>query len=666
MRKKNFIFIIFILILTIFLPAFSFDRSRKINIYNIPILKEGVLLNLPLNKYSFWFFISKGVEVIDNCYLKLEYSYSETLITKLSMVTIYLNGYPIFSRNIVEPGKGFISLKIRIPKARIKQGYNEIIISTKQRSIEGICEDLDNDANWVLLHNTSMLHLETIDKSYKISYFPYPFLDFLKKDVCNFVFYLPKNFDTDEIEVLLYLANELATRERYKNLSYRVSFDNPYEKRGENQILIGKIDKWEFLKKQEFLKYLESGDGLIYMSYHDSLRLYISGDKRGIWKALEYITDEEQIKVAEDNPIIVKTSKDKKYDKENKQNVIRLVDLGFDNLVLSGAFYQGKSFLIKSPVGFEGIGKGSFLELYLSHSPVLEDRSVITVYINGIPVKSEKLDGRNVEKGRIKVYFPQEELDKKEWIVEIKVYHDLKNAPCDKRFEEVAWTKIDGNSLVYFVKDYKEEYPNLKNLFRGSANDIYIWLMNDVNLYELTLLATLVGKIGQNMGLRYNFKIILGDIIDETILSGKDIIFVGKFDDKRIEKIKNYLWIIPSKDKFTFKKDLDIYFDGFTTDVIFQAEKSPFKGVLYSIFYSEADSLIRLNNFLNKTENINKITGQITIITKLGNVYSEILASPEISYRIIFEISPLILYLIVLLAIIILSIILVIWNRKRI
>lgn len=662
--RRYIILVVFILILAS-LTINSYAESKRINVYNLPICKESSLLNLPLNKYSFWFYISNGINLIDNCYIILNYSYSKTLIPKLSLITIFINGYPIFSGNIVEPNKDIVNLKLKIPISRIKRGYNEISISTRQRSVEGLCEDLDNDANWILLHNTSLLHLETSDKPYKISYFPYPFIDPLnKKDICNFVFYLPKDFDDEEVEVLLYLANAFALNKRYENLSYKVSFENPYTKKGENQILIGKFYKWQFLKEKDFIKDLDKNDGLIYISSQDNLRLYISGDGDGIWKSVEYITNELQIRYTEDNPIIIKTTKEIKYGKEFSKSIIKLEDLGIKNLILAGAYHQGTSFLVKLPLGFEKIGKGSFIEIHFSHSPVLDENSIITAYINGIPIKSERLDGKNVENGSLKIYFPENEFSKEQWTIDLKVYHSLKNAPCDKRFEEVAWTKIDSSSLIYFVKGYEDEYPNLRNLFKGSE-EIYIWLGENTNPYELSVLATIVGKVGQNMGLNYKYKVIRGNKMDENIFSKKNIIFVGSFEDERIKDIEKSLWIIPSKEKFKFRKELSIYFDGFNTDVILQVDYSPLKGILYSIFYNKNDSLLRLKEFLSNFENINKISGQITVITSLGNIYSETLAEQKAKLRFIFEIKPIILYLLILLCIIILSIILIIWNRKR-
>lgn len=666
MMDKNIFLIIFLLIF-IFIPTYAATQNNRLNVYNMAICKEDILLNLPLNRYSYWFYIPEGTNLTHNCYLNLIYSYSGTLISNLSLITVYLNGYPIMSKSIVELNKNLVNIKLKIPISKTKKGYNEITISTRQRSIEGICKDLDNDSNWILLHNNSLLHLETIDKPYKISYFPYPFIDPLKSEnICNFVFYLPKNFDNDELEVLFYLANSLALIERYKNLSYNVSFDNPFEKKNENQILVGKANKWESLKKEDFIGSLEENDGLVYMSNKDSLRLYITGKGKGIWKAAEYIVNEKQIKLSEKNPTIIKTLKGKKYAKEINRNTIKLVDLGFKNLVITGAYHQSTSLLVKSPIGFDKINKGSFIELHFSHAPVLDDKSILTVYINGVPVKSESLDGKNLENGRLKIFFPESELDKKEWLIDIKVYHNLRNVDCDKRFDEVAWTKIYGSSLIYFVESDEEEYPNLKNLLRGNPEDIYIWLGEEINSYEITSLATLIGKIGQNMGERYSFNVLRGKNIDKNLVSGKDIIFVGKFNDSRIENIENYLWIIPSKEKFRFKKELNIYIDGFNTDIIFQSNYSPFKGKLYSIFYAEEDSLVRLNSFLNRVANINKIDGQVTLITKLGSIYSEILAEQKVKFKFLFNITPTILYLLILSIILILSIFLIIWNRRKI
>ncbi len=662
---NNSIFLIIFLLIFIPMPTYAVIQNNRINVYNMSICREDVLLNLPLNRFSYWFYISEGVNLTNNCYLNLIYSYSKTLISDLSLITIYLNGYPIMSKNVVEPNKNLVNIKLKLPISKIKKGYNEITISTRQRSIEGMCKDLDNDSNWILLHNNSILHLETIDKPYKISYFPYPFIDPLKSEnICNFVFYLPKSFDNDELEVLFYLANNLALIERYKNLSYNVSFDNPFERKNENQILIGRINKWESLKKEDFIRSLEENDGLVYISNKDSLRLYVTGKGEGIWKAAEYIINEKQIKLSEKNPVIIKTLKEKKYLKDSK-NTIKLIDLGFKNLVITGSYHQSSSFLVKSPMGFDKIDKGSFIELHFSHSPALDEKSILTVYINGVPVKSESLNGKNLENGRLKVFFPESEFDKKEWLIDIKVYHNLRNVDCDKRFDEVAWTKIDGSSLIHFVKNNEEEYPNLKNLFRGNPKDIYIWLGEKINSYEITSLATLIGKIGQNMGERYSFRVLNGKNIDENLVSKKDIIFIGKFNDNRIEDIENYLWIIPYEERFRLKKELNIYIDGFNTDIIFQSNYSPFKGKLYSIFYAEKDSLLRLNSFLNRVENINKINGQITLITKLGNIYSEILAEQKATFKFLPKITPLILYLLILLVIIILSIVLVIWNRRK-
>ncbi|MFN3699016.1 MAG: cellulose biosynthesis cyclic di-GMP-binding regulatory protein BcsB, partial [Dictyoglomus sp.] len=553
MRKIIFILLIILIFLS---PVYS---NVKVKVYNIPILNEDKLLNLPLNSYSYWYYISPGVEVLDNCYLNLYYSFSESLLEKESFLIVFINRVPLTTKKIVNKNQTPVNLKIKIPKKLIKTGFNEITISTRQRSIEGLCKDLDNDANWVLLHKNSILHMEIQDKPFHIKYYPYPFLDFLSLNSVNSKFYLLKDVSKEELEVLFSLANSIGTIERYKNLSYKVSLDDPYKTNNENQILIGYIDKWEELKRESFFKDIEENDGLIYSKkIKDNLQFYISGKGEGLLKSLGYISNPDQVKLTEKNLVIIKSPYIKKeiLPKERK-GVIRLKDLGFNNIIISGAYHQSASFTVKTPVGFETIQEGSFIELKFSHSPNLDpEKSILTLYIDGTPVKGERLDGKNLENGILRVNIPKDKLNQKIWNIEIKVYHSLNNADCDKRFDEVAWTKIEGDSLIYLIGGQEKEYPNLRNLWRGDVEDIYIWLPEKPSSYELSLISTILGKIGQNTGNSYSWKVLLGDNFNLNIVKDKTIIFIGSFNDERIEKLSNKLWVKPEGEKFLFKKDL--------------------------------------------------------------------------------------------------------------
>jgi len=659
MRRFLFLFLIILIIV----PVFGFDN---IKVYNLPITSQDILLNLPLNRYSFWFYIPEGVNILDKCYLNLNYFYSETMKSNESFYTILVNSYPISSGPIVKKEGNYAKITVKIPIKRLKYGFNELTISTRQRSIEGSCKDLDNDANWLIIHNTSILHIETMDKPYKINYFPYPFMDLLSLKVVNSNIYL-NEISNQNLDILFKLVNNLSIKERYKKLSFRVFLDDPYVKKGENQILIGKLDKWRILNDKSFSN-IEDDVGLLYLDkYNDNLQIYISGKGKGIEKSISYLLNPNQIKLTETNPVIITSESSLTERKVESKKVLTLKDMGYSNVVISGAHHQAFSFSFKLPIGYQSIQAGSYIELKFSHSPILDpERSGITLYINGVPVKAERLDGGNRENGRLKAYFPKDLLKEKEWNVEIKVYHALKNVDCDKRYDEIAWTKIDGDSVIYLNKGYIEEYPNLRNIWNGNYQDIYIWFPQNPSPYEISLMATLIGKVSQNTGNIYNFKTILGNELKEEI-KDNDILFIGNFHDDRLKKIEKNLWVKPEGNKFILKKDLGIFFDGFTTDIVMQSDYSPLggKGKLYVILYNDESSLIKFNNFLEDINNIRKIYGQVFIMTKLGNTSSFNLVEKKEAFISIFEIRPLIFYLAIFLIVLAINIIILIYLRKR-
>lgn len=168
-------------------------------------------------------------------------------------------------------------------------------------------------------------------------------MDLLAQNIVNFKFYIPKDFSKDELEVLLSMANDLGTKDRFKNLSYIVSFDDPYKANKENQIIIGDISKLT-IKEEKILKEVGEDDGLIYLNnFKDNLQLYISGRGNGIRKALNYVLTPSQVSLTEKNPVIVKSTVEREKAVEDLKGVIRLKDLGYQNVVISGSFHQSTS-----------------------------------------------------------------------------------------------------------------------------------------------------------------------------------------------------------------------------------------------------------------------------------------------------------------------------------
>ncbi|MCX7795400.1 MAG: cellulose biosynthesis cyclic di-GMP-binding regulatory protein BcsB [bacterium] len=667
--KKWILLITFIFIFYL-MPNVSYC-SLETRGFNIQLFKDDRLLNLPISKTTLWFEVKSGIQLGNNNFLDLRYSFSPTIIDRESFITVSINGRPLSSRIMSQREKRPVYWRINISKDLIKKGFNEISIITRHRSAEGLCKDIDNDANWVLIHNDSFLHLEILEnKTYKISDYPYPFLEYLDREPVTFTFYLPKNFSQEELEAMLEVANGLGIREKYKNLYLKVSTEDPYRYRKEKQILIGELSKWNILSKDETFRNLEENNGLIYLlSLEDRLQLYISGKKDGLSKAVSYINDPLQTSITEKNPVVVTSIPAKEESEARKEGLIRLKDLGYESVVLSGVFHQNTSFLLRLPSGFEGIGNGSFIELQFSHSKILEpSKSSITIYINGIPVKSERLDAGNAERGTLRVPFPKEELDKREWFIEIKTYHNLLEVDCNKRYDEIAWTKIEGDSFIYLVKEWRGFYPDLRDIWSIKGDrDIVLWLSENPSDEELSLSATLSASLGQTLGKIFKWRIFLGDKIDEDFLKDKNVIFMGDMRDKRLKRISDILWVTPQEVGFSIKKDLGFSLDGFTTKALLQANSSPWNKdkAMYSIIYKDQDTLGRLKRVLGNSDTRDKIYGQLSVITGLGEVISSTLIREKRALFSIFARQPLLSYLIVLLIAVLITLVTIIFIRRR-
>lgn len=639
--------------------------------FNIQLFKEDRLLNTPVNSVFFWFDVNPGISLGDNNFIEVKYSYSETLLEKESLITVSINGYPIGSRRIYTTGKQPVSWRVYIPKNRIRVGFNEISLMTRHRSIEGLCKDIDNDANWVVIHKDSLLHIETYkDKDYRISYYPYPFLKSLSNSPSDFTLYLPNNPIPEEIGAMLEVSNGLGIRERYKDLYINVSTDNPYRDIKENQILVGELSKWQLLSEDKALNRVSEGNGLIYLlPLKDKLQLYISGDKEGLSKAISYINNPKQVSVTEKNPVFVTTIPEEEKREGTKEGIIRLRDLGYDNIILSGTFHQVSSFLINRPPGFGSIGNGSFIELHFRHSKVLDpNKSAINIYINGKPVKGERLVASNAENGILRVSFPRDELDKKEWFVEIKVYHNILDVDCNRKYDEIAWTKIDGDSLIYLVKGWGDAYPDLGDLWLADKkSSIVVWLPDNLSSDLLSLIGTLSARIGQESGRIIKYDVLIGDKINEDSLKGKDVLFIGDMRDKRLERISDILWIKPEEDGFSLRRDLGFSLDGFITDALIQVDYSPWDKdrVLYSFLYRDQNGIYKLRKIVGSSESIRKVYGQVSIVTKLGEVISVSLIKERRTILSIFTRMPLIIYIVVFLIAILATLVAILIARKR-
>jgi len=236
--------------------------STAYRTYNLNIFSDDVKLPNPINKNSYWFEYKDGMALRDNIMLDLWYSYSNTILPKSSTITILVNDYPVASKTLGNDKEQPVNWQVHLPLAYFKKGYNEIRVDTSQRSLEGLCKDVDNASNWTVLHKATVLHLELLPVSHQLKDYPYPFIDYLNPSVVDSHCYLPAKPNAKEIEALLELAFNMGRDQQVGSLERLKVTTGPPTQNDENQVLIGRVASFPVASD----KSLQTGQGAVYLT----------------------------------------------------------------------------------------------------------------------------------------------------------------------------------------------------------------------------------------------------------------------------------------------------------------------------------------------------------------------------------------------------------------
>lgn len=119
------------------------------------------------------------------------------------------------------------------------------------------------------------------------------------------------------------------------------------------------------------------------------LLLLISNNEKNMIKASKLLCSKDYMKQIDKDTIIVNNSMDVEDIKEEKANRVSLSDLGYGNVSLKGPFKQEATFNLNIPKD-RFIKEGSKVVINNRYSKNIDfDRSLITVYINNIPIGSK-------------------------------------------------------------------------------------------------------------------------------------------------------------------------------------------------------------------------------------------------------------------------------------
>ncbi|SHJ97037.1 cellulose biosynthesis cyclic di-GMP-binding regulatory protein BcsB [Tepidibacter formicigenes] len=605
-------------------------------------LNNDITIDGILGSYVFFINIDKHWQVKNNAYFEMIFSQSQIKNYKNSTLTIEINNMPIYSVCLYDKDTNKERIKIPIPLDKINEGYNEVKIKCYHRITDEPCADIINPGNWIVIHKDSYVHIEFVEKQDSVSLidYPYPYLKKNKNKPVNNVIIVSDDYRNYELNAAVILATNFGQRYPYTKFDTNISkFSEVTDKSKSNIIYIGSKDN----TSKEILSLLSeeeinsiSDKALIkevkspYNSNYKIL-LILSNDKTSILKAVKALSNDN---------IILQMDKSYQYifnetiiNTENfsESEYISLKDLGYSNVKLQGIFYQKASFGVNIPKDWI-IKEGALLHIDMRYSDVLNfDRSLVTVYLNDIPIGSKKLYQESANNDVLEIKIPKEVKDNNYYNLEVVFYFELDGQECNYIRDNNSWAYISNQSYLYLPHDKMKDsfFENYESPFvkNKKFNDVLMIVPEKLSSNEMTIIASIASALGRNVNSLENLEVkTLKEAKNK--LKYKNLIIIGTPNrNDLIKEINDKLHIKFDKDfsKFLSNEKITLL-ESYSKDLSsLQLIKSPFnKNKTALIITATKDNGLNwAKDFLTDFELVNRLKGNAVVIDKYANIQSK-------------------------------------------
>ncbi|WP_432402849.1 cellulose biosynthesis cyclic di-GMP-binding regulatory protein BcsB [Wukongibacter sp. M2B1] len=592
-----------------------------------------------VNGESKWYFeVDKGLEVKD-FKLNLFVRVNELIRTDISYATIYMNNTPIKSMNFETPNNQLLSSwEVDIPTHLINRGYNELKILTYSRISDSPCEDDKNIANWVIIDESTNYVIQYDRKYYseKISNFPKPFIGIHADDDKGVAVIVPDDYTDDEMSAALTLIAHMKDSNLGYDTSTRLMVSNDNIEIFDSLIYIGDYgsipkeleklinDAGDINKKNVHIyrRYLNDLNKPVLMIISDNGKSLITAVKALKNNNLKGQMTSSYISLDEDFDVDIKT-------KEENDDYIYFKDLGLNGIEVKGRNQQFTSVGLRIPFN-EILANESNVNLNIRYSDNLDfEKSMVSVYINGVPVGSHKLERDKRDLDSIKFYIP--EALRQNSYYDIRIVFEL--IPdgiinCEKYLASVPWAYIQKDSS-FFAPSIENTLMLLDNFpYPFSREDdldrTTIVLPDKPTKEDLELAGMLVELTG--IGAKKNegvIRVTKGNMLSNKHYKDNLIIFGTPEENSGIRTINNNLWFKYNEkfDSVLSNEKIELLPEFARSATFIELKPSTYdnkKGIL-SITSLDKKSIIDATKYLYK-KNLSFLTGDAVIISKNGDL----------------------------------------------
>lgn len=485
--------------------------------------------------------ITQGFSVgnwdLQDAQMTLSFSTTQLVDETMSDITLSINGVRFYSERVPVTDGARRELTVKVPIEHIKEGYNIISIEGYIRTYNGLpCVDDVTTANWMNVFKESYIDVSyhPLDVCTNIDEFYTCFTSIDSLENSNSAVIVPTGYDTDEIDAALTVLSGISKSagQNYNNIEL-LSADSLSNVKKKYVIYIAKPDKLPSNLKSAITTSDISGSiSGLYLIQGDTNILVVAGmNEASLNNASALISNAltmHQLKgaekiVAEDEDVFMR-----------KEGILQYTKITETGTYFDGPFRQKYDYYID----FENNRKlayGSELDLYFRYSENLDfDRSLVSVYVNNIPIGSQKLSQAKAEGDNIVLTIPTDIEVTGSFVMTIAFDLEIKDLWCTLRQSETPWAYVSSDTTLklnsvdvpyYLFENYP--YPFITE---GEFNDTVLVLPDDNTEMDLNLMGKMILTLGQYI--KYNtgeFSVVRASATGE--LEGKNVIALGTFNN---------------------------------------------------------------------------------------------------------------------------------------
>jgi len=573
------------------------------------------------DRWRYFFELPKGVAVGKDGVLSLDYDTSSVLNGIKESLTVLLNTQPLDSRILTASQNDPFHWEIRLPREYFKPGFNELMIVTRSRQIDGPCLEDDDMRNWVRFRSTTALTFHLEDKSrFPLNTYPFPYINWLTQPASAMPIVLGQNASDATFSAAFNLAASWGRRLIEKPITVQVT-------RGSvegNAVHLGQRSELNNPKQRKSIEVHDSG-------------LWITGLNAGrVDAAVRTLSTPAASSQMRDFASQAVDVQPKPADAETRLGIATFNELGYQAINLAGIGSQSTTIVLRRPISTR-LGRGAQLRLRFRHAAtLLKQRSLLSVTINNQPVGSVSLTPENANEGELVCSVPINLVDSNEWSVMITAHNELGAVECDKTYEDIAWTTILGASEFELRDGSLPSYPFLEGFPYERDKDGLLPTEINVNLgpkpsdSELSFIASAAVLAAQSNHGTPRWSASTQD------LTGNEDVMIGLLDEEeRFHRIEDQLMVRPSKSgQPTIDKDLPVLPSTLEDSVVVQAIHKANGGVAYVVLGTSNQALDRFATFLADPKSEGALRGQVAVFTVRGELFTFDALSPADRHKV--------------------------------